>query len=173
MKATRSTIKECFIRRERFKEWFCSKMRQQLESSFGDVSLVAVTVDIVLSATGAGLDRAAATIIVCTRGIVSGTRSGRSGVGVVVPAGGEVVVVGVIGTGLVMTLHVRPVGAGVSALISDAGVHAGTVGGGRPGIARITGKAGVAGIPGIDLSVGRKDAHKSEDEGDDDVFHKA
>jgi len=126
-----------------------------------------------LSATGAGLDRAAATIIVCTGGVVSGTRSGRSGVGIIVPAGGEVVVVGVIGAGLVMTLHIRSVGTGVSALVSDAGVRAGAVGGRRPGVARVTGESGVTGIPGIDLSVGRKDAHKDEDEGDDDVFHKA
>ena len=126
-----------------------------------------------MTSARASLDGTAATIVVCAGGVIPSPRSGGSGVGIIVPAGGEVVVVGVIGAGLVMTLHIGPVGAGVSALVSDAGVRAGAVGGRRPGVARVTGESGVTGIPGIDLCVGRKDAHKSEDEGDDDVFHKA
>ncbi len=126
-----------------------------------------------MTSAGASLDRTAASIVVCAGGVIPSPGSGGSGVGIIVPAGGEVVMVGVIGAGLVMTLHIRPVGAGVSALVSDAGVRAGAVGGRRPGVARVTGESGVTGIPGIDLSVGRKDAHKSEGEGDDDVFHKA
>ena len=110
-----------------------------LETSFGDIGLVAVTIDVVLTTAGTGLDRTAATIVVCAGGVIPSPGSGGSGVGVIVPAGGEVVVVGVIGAGLVMTLHIRPVGAGVSALVSDAGVRAGAVGGGRPGVARVTG----------------------------------
>lgn len=139
MKATRRTIKECFIRRESFKVWSCSKIFQQLESSFGDIGLVAIAVDVVLSATRTGLNRAAATIVVCTGGVVPGTRSGGSGVGVVVPAGGEVVMIGGVGTGLVVTLHISPVGAGVPTLIPDAGIRASTVRGRGPRVSGISG----------------------------------
>ena len=141
-----------------------------LESSLGDIGLVAVTIVIVLTTTRTRLNSMSATIVVCTRGVIPGTTPSGSGVRIIVPAGGEVVMVGVIGIGLVVTLHIRSVRAGVSTLVSDAGIRARAVRGRRTGIARVIGKPR---ITGIDLSISRKDAHKDEGEGDKNVFHNA
>ena len=70
-----------------------------LPGSLGYVGLVAVAVDVVLTATRAGVDGLTRTVVVRSAGVVSGSVASGASVRVGVAARGEIVPVGTVGAG--------------------------------------------------------------------------